>query len=118
MLTPEEIANLKNATTSLALYESASERRYFIEPGEDAGIIRWALSKGTNFDCYVKYMDGFNSDKLNIVNAKIEIARQIIYAFIKPIQSQFFYWTLLLLIIHKFNFKKPIMRLILYHYVF
>jgi hypothetical protein len=117
MLTKEQIEKYNITSDSLNLYNTVN-KYYFIEPGEKADYWRWVVSKGTSLDCYVIYMNDFNKQPIMKLNAKIDIVRNIIYAFIKPVQSQFFYWTLLLLIIHKFNFKKPIMKLILYHYVF
>jgi len=117
MLTNEQIEKYNITSDSLNLYNTVN-KYYFIEPGEKADYWRWVVSKGTSLDCYVIYMNDFNKQPIMKLNAKIDIVRNIIYAFIKPVQSQFFYWTLLLLIIHKFNFKKPIMKLILYHYVF
>eukprot|EP00833_Pecoramyces_ruminatium_P000663 jgi/Orpsp1_1/1174695/evm.model.c7180000051016.1 len=91
------------------------DKQYFIENGAQASYFEWLRSKGTNFTCYEQYMDSLTEQ--DILNLKIEKIRIIIYALQRPITIMYFYWTMLVFIIHKFNFKKPIMRLILYHYV-
>jgi len=91
------------------------DQKYFITP-EKHGITDWIFSKGTNFGCYATYLSKL--DKEGYVGTKIDVYRTVIYALAKPLQSHFFYWTLLLLILHKFNFKKPVMKIILAHYVF
>ncbi|ORX78533.1 hypothetical protein BCR32DRAFT_270017 [Anaeromyces robustus] len=102
--TPEQIKNLV-----------AKNRRYFIEDYSKASFFQILASKGTNIGCYEKYLEGVKY--LEPKNEIINIIRIIINAFIKPIQSSFFYWTLLICIIHKFNFRKPVMRIILAHYL-
>ncbi|KAG4085959.1 hypothetical protein H8356DRAFT_1737034 [Neocallimastix lanati (nom. inval.)] len=91
------------------------ERKYFIENGEKASYFQWLRSKGTNFTCYEMYMNSLNEEQY--INNKISVIRTIIYAFNKPIQFTFFYWTLLILILHKFNFKKPIIKIVLVHFI-
>lgn len=92
-----------------------SERQYFIVNTTDATLFEWLRSKGTNFDCYKDYLNSL-SDEQKLDN-KIEQIRTVIYALHRPIQFLFFYWTILIFILHKFNFKKPVMRIILYHYI-
>jgi len=87
----------------------------FIENGREAGVTEWIFSMGTNFSCFVEYYDGLG--KQEQLDNTISVVRTIIYAMTQPFQSSFFYWTLLLLILHKFNFKKPVMKLILAHFV-
>eukprot|EP00833_Pecoramyces_ruminatium_P003298 jgi/Orpsp1_1/1177330/evm.model.c7180000061026.1 len=92
-----------------------SERKYFIENGAQASLYQWLTSKGTNFTCYIEYLNSL--DREQDINNKIDIIRTIIYALHKPIQFTFFYWTLLIFILHKFNFKKPVMKIVLAHFV-
>eukprot|EP00833_Pecoramyces_ruminatium_P014680 jgi/Orpsp1_1/1188712/evm.model.d7180000066661.1 len=92
-----------------------SERYRFIENGAQASYFQWLRSKGTNYTCYYQYMDSLS--KQQKINMKISFVRTIIYALQSPFSFTFFYWTLLVFIIHKFNFKKPIMKLILYHFI-
>eukprot|EP00833_Pecoramyces_ruminatium_P018218 jgi/Orpsp1_1/1192250/evm.model.d7180000091715.1 len=92
-----------------------SERKYFIENGTDATFFQWLTSKGTNFTCYVNYLNSLDDEAR--LNNKIDVIRTIIYAIHKPLQFTFFYWTLLIFIIHKFNFKKPVMKIILVHFI-
>jgi len=119
MLTPLQISTLNNATKLVYEKIYATEQDYFIDESsyENAGLFKWLMSKGTNIDCYILYINKTNSSPLIAINNKIDTIRTIFYAMLKPVQSQFFYWTLLLFIIHKFNFKKPIMKLVLYHYI-
>ncbi|ORX83236.1 hypothetical protein BCR32DRAFT_292134 [Anaeromyces robustus] len=118
MLTPEEFASLNNRTQTLYPDLVANEQKYFIKSGS---LVQWLFSKGTDFDCYVRFVNDVYEDKLykvNIINDKIDQLRIIFYAILKPFQSQFFYWTLLLLIMYKFNTRRPVMKLVLYHYIF
>ncbi|KAG4095106.1 hypothetical protein H8356DRAFT_1310568 [Neocallimastix lanati (nom. inval.)] len=103
MLTPTELIELQ------------SERKYFIENGAKASLFDWLRSKGTNFTCYVEYLNSLDNEQK--LNNNIDIIRTVIYALHKPFQFTFFYWTLLIFILHKFNFKKPIMKIILVHFI-
>jgi len=92
------------------------DKKYFIETDRaQHSYVDWLFSKGTNYSCYVQYMENLNgpSDLQN----KINVIRTIIYAFSRPFSFAFFYWTLLIFILHKFNFKKPVMKILLIHYV-
>jgi len=103
MLTQDEISKLQ------------SERQYFIENGAQASYSEWLFSKGTNFTCYLRYLDSLGEeDKLE---NKIDVIRGIIYSIHRPLQFTFFYWTMLIFILHKFNFKKPVMKIILAHFI-
>jgi len=93
-----------------------SERGNFIENGTNASLFQWLGSKGTNFTCYMEYLN--KQDNEDKINNTIDIIRTIIYALHKPVQFTFFYWTLLIFILHKFNFKKPVMKIILVHFIF
>lgn len=117
MLTPEEFNSL-NEATKIQYSKLCEQKDRFIEPDRysSASYFDWLFSKGTSFDCYVKKVNETNIDPLNDINKKVDVVRIIFYAFLKPIESQFFYWTLLLLIMYKFNTKRPVMKLILYHY--
>jgi len=92
-----------------------AERSYFIENGTDANVFQWLRSKGTNFTCYVEYLNSL--DEEGKLNNKIDTIRNIIYAIHKPLQFTFFYWTLLIFIIHRFDFRKPVMKIILAHFI-
>ncbi|OUM56124.1 hypothetical protein PIROE2DRAFT_19416 [Piromyces sp. E2] len=72
------------------------QRKYFIEPQDysNAGFFDWLLSKGTNFTCFVTSFNETTIDPLYNVKSNIDYARTILYALLKPIQSQFFYWTI------------------------
>jgi len=97
------------------LIKLQSERKYFIENGAEASLFDWLRSKGTNFTCYVEYLNSLDNEQK--LNNNIDVIRTIIYAFHKPFQFTFFYWTLLIFILHKFNFKKPVMKIILIHFI-
>ncbi|KAL6609074.1 hypothetical protein U3516DRAFT_596115, partial [Neocallimastix sp. 'constans'] len=104
MLTQEELQNLE------------LERKYFIESNRSqATWIQWVTSKGTSFDCYVQYLDKLSQE--DRIDNKIEFIRTIIYALHKPFQFTFFYWTILVFILYKFNFKRRIMKIILIHLI-
>jgi len=91
------------------------EHKYFIENGRKASYLEWITSKGTNYTCYLNYVNGL--DEQAKINIKIDNIRTTIGAITCPIQFMFFYWTILLFILHKFNFKKPVMKIILLHFV-
>ncbi|ORX85073.1 hypothetical protein BCR32DRAFT_290929 [Anaeromyces robustus] len=93
-----------------------SQRHYFIEHDRDkASYLDWLKSRGTNFDCYKEYLNSINNE--NKIDSKIDTIRTIIYALFCPFKGLFFYWTLIICILHKFNFKKPVMKIIIAHYV-
>jgi len=94
---------------------AAFQRKYFIEDRSQASYFSWLFSKGTNYTCYLEYLNGVNHEQE--LNDHINIIRTIVYAFSKPIQFTFFYWTLLIFLLHKFNFRKPIMKLLLAHFI-
>jgi len=105
MLTPEQINAIEVA-----------ERKYFIETNRDqATYFQWLRSKGTNFTCYIEYLNSLSEE--DILNNKINSIRILIYAISRIFTFKFFYWTLLILIIHKFNVKKPVMKIILFHFI-
>jgi len=88
----------------------------FIEPGTQASYWQWLFSMGTNSTCYDSYQAGLTEE--NKVDQIIEIVRTIIYALACPLKFTFFYWSILLFILHKFNFNKPVLKIILYHFIF
>ncbi|KAL6622106.1 hypothetical protein U3516DRAFT_266099 [Neocallimastix sp. 'constans'] len=93
-----------------------SMRHSFIETDRlNAGYFQWLFSKGTNMTCYIDYMNSLDDQAK--LNNKIEVIRVIIYALHRPLKFLFFYWTMLIFILHKFNFKKPVMKIILAHFV-
>ena len=106
MLSDKEIFNLE-----------LTQKKYFIESNRvDASYFQWLLSKGTNFTCYIEYLNSLSEEQL--VNGKINAVRTVINAFCRIISFPFFYWTILLFVLHKFNFKKPVTKLILCHLIF
>ncbi|ORX79098.1 hypothetical protein BCR32DRAFT_246643 [Anaeromyces robustus] len=107
----EGYINLKHSE----FVELQSLKHRFIE-NRTASLWEWTRSKGTNFQCYLNYLDQFNPE--GKIDNKISAIRTVLYTFNMPIKSNFFYWTLLIFILHKFNFKKPIMKLVTFHYLF
>eukprot|EP00833_Pecoramyces_ruminatium_P010227 jgi/Orpsp1_1/1184259/evm.model.c7180000088756.1 len=95
---------------------SEYQKQYFIENRTNVSYKDWLFSKGTNSSCYIEYLNKLTPEQK--INNKIETIRTIIYALHRPFQFIFFYWTFLLFILHKFNFKKPVMKIVLYHYLF
>jgi len=87
----------------------------FIENNRDASFFDWLFSMGTNFSCFVNYYDELGKE--DQLDNTISIVRTIVYAITEPFRSPFFYWTLLLLFLHKFNFRKPVMKIILAHFI-
>jgi len=80
-----------------------------------ASNFQWLKSKGTNYDCYLEYENSLNAEgKIGITVDKI---RTIVYAISCPLQFAFFYWSLIVFFLHRFNFKKPVMKLILFHFI-
>jgi hypothetical protein len=92
-----------------------SQRKYFIENETEATYFQWLRSRGTNFTCYINYLNSLDDEQK--VEYIIEDIRTSAYAINKPIQFAFFYWTILIFILYKFNFKKPIMKIVLIHYI-
>ncbi|ORX81427.1 hypothetical protein BCR32DRAFT_268282 [Anaeromyces robustus] len=99
MLSEAEIASLQ------------SEKKYFIENIPSASYFQVLNSKGTNFNCYLEYLNSLNEEQK--IDNVIEKVRVIAYALHKPFQFLFFYWTILIIVLYKFNFKKPVMKIIL-----
>jgi len=90
-------------------------RDSFIENGKKASNLEWIFSRGTNYTCYLEYLSSLDNE--TILNNKIDVIRTIIYALHRPLQFTFFYWTMLIFILHKFNFRKPVMKIILAHFI-
>ncbi|ORX59250.1 hypothetical protein BCR36DRAFT_579848 [Piromyces finnis] len=59
-----------------------------------------------------------NPNNSDDVQEQINNVRRNVVLFIKPFTSQFFFWTLLLLILHRFNLRKPIIKIVVAHYIF
>eukprot|EP00833_Pecoramyces_ruminatium_P008161 jgi/Orpsp1_1/1182193/evm.model.c7180000080276.1 len=96
--------------------ELTPQRKYFIETDrENANLWQWLSSKGTNYTCFENHKLSMGDEE--ILNDKISVIRKIVYALHSPVQFLFFYWTILIFILHKFNFKKPVMKIILGHFV-
>jgi len=90
---------------------------YFIENDRNnTSYFDWIFSKGTNFSCYIKYIESLNEEQ-ELENT-IDKIRTIVYALHKPLQFTFFYWTILIFVLYRFNFKNKILRIILYHFIF
>ncbi|ORX49640.1 hypothetical protein BCR36DRAFT_353280 [Piromyces finnis] len=92
-------------------------QKSFIEDRTHASYFDWLFSKGTNYTCYLEYENILKNNHEQELNNIIDIVRTIIYALSQPFQFTFFYWTLLIFLMHKFNFKKPIMKILLAHYL-
>jgi len=98
--------------------EVLSNKHKFLETEYDranAGVFDWLLSMGTNFTCYNQTIMG--SEDLQLYNSKIDKIRTILYMIQTPFLSKFFFWAMIIFALHKFNFKKPIMKVIGLHYV-
>ncbi|ORX57677.1 hypothetical protein BCR36DRAFT_215479, partial [Piromyces finnis] len=75
----------------------------------------WMSSKGVSYECYVDCMGQLS--EIEYYNRVIQKFRVIVTAIQAPLNFLFFYWTLLVFMLHKFNFKKPVMKLLLGHFV-
>lgn len=110
------VPNIHNFTSEdYSLYES--ERKYFLSDLTERNytFFDWFFSKGTSFDCYVEamkkqtYEDKFNNN--------INIVRTILLGISRPFSIVYFFWTMLVFLFHGFNLKKPVMKIILLHFV-
>lgn len=100
--------------------EVLSNQGKFIESKYDrlnAGLFDWVFSMGTNFTCY-NYTMLEKRDDMDHFNKRIDTIRIILYMVQAPLFSKFFYWVLIVFALHKLNFKKPIMKIIGFHYMF
>ncbi|ORX80769.1 hypothetical protein BCR32DRAFT_268680 [Anaeromyces robustus] len=89
------------------------EESQFIQ-NESPGTLKWLSSKGTSYECYKEFKSSFSpAQELDLTVSTIRI---IIGAIYKPLQYTFFYWTVLLFILYKFNFKHKVMKLVLTYY--
>ena len=69
MLSYKEIHNLEY-----------TQKKYFIESNRaDASYFQWLFSKGTNFTCYIEYLNSLTEEK--ILNGKIDTVRTVLNAF-------------------------------------
>jgi len=99
--------------------EVLSNRHKFLETEYDranAGVLDWLLSMGTNFTCYNQTI--MESTDMELFNIKINKIKTILYMIQTPFLSKFFFWVMIIFALHKFNFKKSIMKIIGFHYVF
>jgi len=78
-------------------------------------FLQWMKSKGTSYQCYLECMEGYSD--ISYYNRKIEQVRVVVNAIQAPLNFLFFYWTLIVFILHKFNFQKPVMKLLLGHLI-
>jgi len=91
------------------------DESYFIGNRTDASLLDWISSKGVSYNCYVQCTSGLQEK--DYYNGKIDKVRVIVNAIQAPLSFSFFYWTLLVFILHKFNFRKPVMKIILGHFI-
>ncbi|KAG4085953.1 hypothetical protein H8356DRAFT_1060922 [Neocallimastix lanati (nom. inval.)] len=97
-------------------YENLDDRKYFIEDNRtERSTFEWLFSKGTNYSCYIQYLYSLNKEQK--LDNTIDKVRTVIYALHKPLQFTFFYWTILLFVLYKFNFKNKILKLIAVHLI-
>ncbi|ORY74638.1 hypothetical protein LY90DRAFT_666117 [Neocallimastix californiae] len=90
--------------------------KYFIENDRNhTSSWQWIFSKGTNISCFIQYLNSTNEE--DRINDRIDFIRTIFYSLNTPFKFLFFYWTILVFILHKFNFKKPVMKIILAHFI-
>jgi len=101
--------------TEDALQEANLQRKYFIEDRSNATFFQWITSLGTNFTCYLNYLD--NLDEEARIEVKIDTIRAILYAIHQPLWYPFFYWTILIFVLQKFNFKNKILKIILIQFI-
>eukprot|EP00833_Pecoramyces_ruminatium_P013876 jgi/Orpsp1_1/1187908/evm.model.d7180000061048.1 len=102
-------------TQSEINYYNSTESHRFIENIENPSFFSWLGSKGTHFECYIEYLNTLNPEQK--LDNKIANIRTVIYALHEPIKFIFFYWTILIFILYKFNFRKPVMKIVLLHFV-
>ncbi|KAG4088295.1 hypothetical protein H8356DRAFT_1725098 [Neocallimastix lanati (nom. inval.)] len=91
------------------------DEQYFIENPAEASFTDWLRSKGTNYTCYIEYINAVG-DAADITE-KLNIFQTIIYIIHTPFKFTFFYWTIVVFILHKFNFKKTVMKIISLHFI-
>ncbi|KAG4089798.1 hypothetical protein H8356DRAFT_1054403 [Neocallimastix lanati (nom. inval.)] len=92
-------------------------KKYFIE--ENRGqrtIMEWLFSRGTNYTCYIQYLYSLNEEQK--IENTIDKIRTVVYAIHKPFQFTFFYWTILIFVLYKFNFKNKVLKIISAHLLF
>ncbi|ORX42607.1 hypothetical protein BCR36DRAFT_306416 [Piromyces finnis] len=92
------------------------DRSQFIENGTYASNWEWLKSKGTSYQCYLDYIK-IEKGQEEQIGETVNSIRIIIYALSRPFSFVFFYWTLLVFFLHKFNFKKPVMKILLIHII-
>jgi len=90
--------------------DTTSEIKYFIENDRSkASYFQWIKSKGTNYTCYMEYLKELEEEK--IMNNKIEQFRTVLNSITAPFSMPFLYWTLIVFIIYKLNYHKPVMKI-------
>ncbi|OUM59804.1 hypothetical protein PIROE2DRAFT_14571 [Piromyces sp. E2] len=87
----------------------------FIGNNTNPSFIDWMCSKGTSYDCYLSCMDQLN--EIGYYNSRIQQVRVVVSAIQAPLNFLYFYWTFIVFMLHKFNFNKPVMKLLLGHFV-
>jgi len=96
-----------------------SQKKYFLTDlgVKDYSLLDWLSSKGTSYECYVDYMMHHQGPEYDL-NQKIDIVRVILIALSRPFSKMyFFFWTMVIFFLHKFKFKKPVMKIILFHFL-
>jgi len=94
-------------------------RDAFIENGAKASYFQWLTSKGTNYTCYLQYLEKTkNITEEAKINSILDTIRVVASTITQPFQFSFFYFTIVAFLLHKFNFRKPAVKIILYHYIF
>ncbi|KAG4098846.1 hypothetical protein H8356DRAFT_1308017 [Neocallimastix lanati (nom. inval.)] len=92
-----------------------NQRQYFIENKAQASYFDWLRSKGTSYSCYKEFNEHMDSEYK--ITDELNIYQTIIYIIHTPMKFTFFYWTIVVFILHKFNFKKTVMKILLLHFV-
>ncbi|ORX80767.1 hypothetical protein BCR32DRAFT_268678 [Anaeromyces robustus] len=97
------------------MFEYNFEEPQFIQ-NRTAGLIEWLSSKGTNYTCYKQFKDSIT--EAQNLDLSVSTVRTLVGIVYKPLQYTFFYWTMILFILYKFNFKHRVMKLTLIFYTF
>jgi len=85
----------------------------FIDSKENPNLFQWIFSKGTSYECYNEFMNKASEAKM--INMKSEVFTTLITSIVRPLEFYYFYWTLLIFVMNKFNFKKIVMKFLLFH---
>ncbi|KAL6594771.1 hypothetical protein U3516DRAFT_608376 [Neocallimastix sp. 'constans'] len=97
------------------MYSYGYTKKDFIGNITNPSLSQWWFSKGVSYNCYLECMSRLTDE--SYYNGQINKVRVIVNSIQAPLNFTFFYWTLLLFILHKFNFKKPVMKIVLGHLI-